>query len=357
MERRLASIRRINRLDEIQGADNIDCATVDGWEVVVKKGEFEVGDLCVYFEVDSFLPNDKRYEFLKDIKTHQGKQGYRLKTIRLRKQISQGLALPLSLFPEIQNDYENAFELDDVTEILNVFKYDNSISGSVSAGKSTGSFPSFLRRTDEERIQNLSSWFERYKHIEWEETLKLDGSSCTMYKTNRNQNIIDKIKLFFGFKTNLAKFRVCSRNIELKQESNLSDFWKMAIRYKVEQYLPNGYAIQGELIGPRIQSNHENVDDLDFYIFNVYNIEQQRYLTPHERASFWMENLRHMKHVPVVGTVKIFDECTCVHSILERVKGKSMNKSTISEGRVYKSMDGTKSFKCINNEYLLKCEK
>lgn len=370
MERKLASIRRVRRLDAIPGADNIECATIDGWEVVVKKGEFKADDLCVYFEVDSFLPNEPRYEFLKDLKTHQGKSGYRLKTIRLRKQLSQGLALPLVSFPEITNPVE----LQEVTELLNVFKYDNAVStstGSVKCGKSAGSFPSYIPKTDEERIQNLTSWFERYKDEEWEESFKLDGSSCTMYKVVRKANLFDKIKRFFGFKVNLEHFGVCSRNVELKRsdnyskaftngeqvsEYNQSDFWKVAIRYEVEKYIPVGFALQGELIGPKIQSNHEKVEDLDFYIFKIFNILEQRTLTPIERYAFMAKYLGHMKHVPTNGMVKIFEVCPDVPSLLARVKGPSMNKGTISEGRVYKSMDGTKSFKCINNEYLLKCE-
>lgn len=371
MERKLVSIQRIRRIDTIPNADAIECVTIHGWECVAKKGEFKENDLCVYFEIDSFLPEEERYVFLKDVKEHQGKKGYRIKTIRLRGQISQGLALPLSTFPEIKNPIEG----HEVTELLNVFKYDNSISKGnssvVNSGKKEGDYPSFLRKTDQERIQNLTGWFERYKDVTWEETLKLDGSSCTMYKTTRKANLFDKIKNFFGFKVNLEHFGVCSRNIELKRsdnfsktfqngdqvsEYNQSDFWKVAIRYAVEKYLPMGYAIQGELIGPRIQSNHEKVDDLDFYIFDIFDINEQKYLCPAERSIFMSLHLAHMKHVPILGDIKIFEVCQDVHSLLERVKGESMNPKTISEGRVYKSEDGTKSFKCINNEYLLKCE-
>ena len=131
----------------------------------------------------------------------------------------------------------------------------------------------------------------------------------------------------------------------------------MAHLYDVEKYLPVGYAIQGELIGPRIQANHEKVESLDFFIFDVYNITEQRYLTPLERSDFCLDQLRHMKHAPVLQTmIRIFEVCPDIKSLLARVQGQSMNPGTISEGRVYKSLDGTKSFKCINNDYLLKCE-
>ena len=371
MQRKLASIRRIRRIDPIPGADNIECATVDGWELVVKKGEFSPNDLCCYFEIDSFLPNEPRYEFLKHLKTHQGRQGYRLKTIKLRGQVSQGLALPLSTFPEITTP----LELDDVTELLNIIKYDNQLidnAPGLRTGNLAGKFPHFIPKTDQERIQNLTDWFSKYPHVQWEETLKLDGSSCTMYKTPRTPSLWERIKSFFGCSYKPYHFGVCSRNLEIKPFDNYSatfsndskesefkqsNFWYVAKKYEVERFLPIGYAIQGELIGPKIQANHEKVTDLDFFVFDIYDIDAQSYLTPHNRHEFMAQYLPFVKHVPIINYVtQIFDECPSVKELLERVKGPSMNPGTISEGRVYKSVDGTKSFKCINNDYLIKCE-
>ena len=373
MTRKLVSIQRIHRIDPIAKADAIECVTIHGWELVAKKGEFAVGDLCCYFEIDSFLPEDPRYEFLKDLKNHQGRKGYRLKTIRLRGQISQGLALPLCMFPEITNP----IEFDEVTDLLNVIKYDNSIAQSdnkpgLKAGPTAGKFPHFIPKTDQERIQNLSDWFTRYSDVEWEETLKLDGLSCTMYNIEKQPSLWQRIRGFFGLPVISNHFGVCSRNLEIKRSDNYvktftnsdkestyqsSDFWRVAHLYNVERHLPTGYAIQGELIGPRIQANHEKVEGLDFFIFDVYDILNSRYLTPLERANFVSTFLPTMKHVPVLNpSIRIFEVCPDIKSLLARVQGQSMNPGTISEGRVYKSLDGTKSFKCINNEYLLKCE-
>lgn len=357
MERKLASIQRVRRVHQIKGADNIVCVQINGWECVAKKGEFKEDDLCVYFEVDSFLPNDPRYEFLKDIKTHQGKQGYRLRTIKLRGQISQGLALPLSMFPEIKG----AIELQEVTDVLGVIKYDNSIAemnndNRLHSGQTKGKFPNFLKKTDQERIQNLTDWFDRYSGLEWEETLKLDGSSMTCYKIKKALSLVDRIKKFFGISVKPYTFGVCSRNLEVSK-SETSDFWRAATKYQIEQYLPEGYAIQGELIAPNIQSNHEKVSDIEFYVFDVFDIKNQEYLLPKDRVDFVSRYLPTVKHVPILGTVRIFTECKSVSELLERVKGESMNTGTISEGRVYKSCCNEMSFKCINNEYLLKCEK
>lgn len=372
MVRSLASIRRVTKIQSIPNADNIELCIIDGWQVVTKKNELKEGGLCVYFEIDSFLPDTPKLEFLGTPKTHQGKQGHRLKTIKLRGQISQGLALPLSL---VFTNTETLSEGDDVTDLLNVIKYDNSLidnAPGLRAGNPAGKFPWFIPKTDQERIQNLVSYFEQHKDTVFEETLKLDGSSCTMYKMPRTLTMWDKLKRFFGFKVKPYHFGVCSRNLEIKPSENYSttfknddkesefkqsNFWYVAKKYRIENLLPKGYAVQGELIGPKIQANHEKVADLDFFVFDIYNIHEQRYLTPLERKVVMRDVLLGVNHVPTVNScINIFQECESVSSLLARVKGASMNSGTISEGRVYKSLDGKVSFKCINNDYLLKCE-
>lgn len=359
MERKLVSIRQIKEIHPIEGADLIELAIIDGWQLVVKKGEFMPNGICVYFEIDSFLPKeDLRFSFLeKSLRTYEGKEGYRIKTMKLRGQISQGLALPIASFPEIYNLPLG----EDVTEKLKVIKYDVAVldkSGNVFVGNAGGKFPSFIPKTDEERIQNLTRYFKMLKGEEFEETLKLDGSSCTMYKILTKLTLWDKIKQFFGFNPNNYHFGVCSRNLDLKRpsENNKSDFWDVAIKLGIENKLPFGFAIQGELVGPKIQRNHEKLSENDFYCFNVYDIENKRYLNPIERQSF-LETFG-IKSVPVVNkAVKIFEECKDVNELLLRVKGQSMNKGTISEGRVYKCLrDPNITFKCINNDYLIKCE-
>ena len=373
MTRKLVSIRRVNRIDPIENADFIEKLTVDGWKVIAKKGEFKENDLCVFFEIDSFIPDEPRYEFLKDIKEFNGKKGYRLKTKKLRGVISQGLALPLSSFPEIKNP----IQFDEVTELLKVEKYEkiqNSGTSSSPKQQKVGNFPWFIPKTDQERIQNLMEYFETHKETEFEETLKLDGSSLTMYKIpvelNLFKRLVNSLPLPFKFKN--YHFGVCSRNLELFEnrqmkasflntdkstEFDSNNYWKIAYKYNVEHYLPSGYAIQGEMIGPKIQANHEKVEELDFYVFDIYSIKENRHLTPQERTDFMSVELRGLKHVPVTNrAIKIFKSYPTLDDLLNRVKGPSMNKGTISEGRVYKSIDGKISFKCINNEYLLKCE-
>jgi len=373
MKRKLASIRTISKFTPIKGADRIELATVDGWTVIVKKGEFKVGDKCVFFEIDSLLPLESRYSFLKVTKNKRGREiGYRIKTMKMRGALSQGLALPLSMFPELTGVDIG----DDVTEILNVKKYEVSQQPTTKAGtKPPKKFPQFLRKTDQERIQNLLYYFDIYEDMEFEETLKLDGSSCTVFKYVKKKSLWQRIKdaLTLDFNPYQSDFGVCSRNLRLDEDKELkatfnnqglisvfstNDFWRVVYKYELDFKLPIGYAVQGELIGPKIQGNHEKVDEVEFYIFDVFDISNQRYLTPDERHEFLALHDMIEMHIPVVKhKVKIFKECPTLDKLLKHVEGESMNKGVVSEGRVYKSVtDPNITFKAISNKFLLRYE-
>lgn len=369
MSRKLVTIRKIAALIPIENCDNICLALVDGWTVIVKKTEFKVGDTCLFFEIDSFIPVEPRYAFLKKTTTFEGKEGYRLKTMKMKGVISQGLALPLSMFPELI-DYS-----EDYSEALGVIKYDNAVQEldqrpGLKSGKPRGSFPSFIPKTDQERIQNLTHlWKTLPSDTAFEETLKLDGSSMTCYKIEQIPTLWQRFKSFFGFTTPNYHFGVCSRNLELSRsannvitfdnqgkssEYNQSDFWRTAISYDIESKLPIGYAVQGELIGPKIQANHEKVTKLEYHTFDVFDIRTGLYLRPLDRREFCAKH--GLPHVPVTDTMFQPFQYT-LQELLEHVDTESMNPNTISEGRVYKAIDGSNlSFKVINNKYLLKSE-
>jgi len=367
--RKLVTIRKIDNLVPIKDCDNIALAVIGGWTVIVKKTEFQIGDDCLFFEIDSFIPaTDTRFAFLKKTTTFEGTEGYRIKTMKMKGVLSQGLALPLSMFPEITN-----LQLEDYSDMLNVIKYDVAAQTfdqrpGLKAGKPRGSFPSFIPKTDQERIQNLTHlWQTLDPNTEFEETLKLDGSSMTCYKIKKTLSFFDKIKQFFGFKVKPYHFGVCSRNLELKPSANQSttfnnggkisvydqsDFWNMAIKLDLESKIPEGYAIQGELIGPKIQANHEKVTTLEYYVFDVFDIKEQKYLLPKERQAFCSKYK--IQHVPILGNFQPFQ--LQLSDLLTHVEGQSMNPGTISEGRVYKQLDRPFSFKAISNIYLLKAE-
>lgn len=364
--RKLVTIQQITAITDIPGADLIALATIQGWQVIVKKTEFSVGDACLFFEIDSFLPLEPRYEFLKKTTKFNGKEGYRLKSMKMRSCLSQGLALPLSMFPEI-TDPKKDF---DYAEKLGIIKYDNEIQTyqgkpGLKAGKARGNFPSFIPKTDQPRIQNLTTYFSTLVDEEFEETLKLDGSSMTCYKIGHTPTMWEKVKAIFGIKYKPYHFGVCSRNLELKPTADnvlifnnqgkesiydQSDFWTAAYKYRFEDRLPEGYAIQGELIGPKIQANQEKVEELEFYCFDVYNIHTGEYLLPLERREFCA--LHNIPHVPVVS-INAKPLQLGLEGLLKHVEGESMNPGTVSEGRVYKHVTKPITFKAISNKYLL----
>ena len=366
--RKLATIRKITNIVPIENCDNIALAIVDGWTVIIKKSEFSIGDSCVFFEIDSFLPLEPRYEFLKKTTKFDGKEGYRIKTMKMKGVLSQGLALPLTMFPEVStND-------DDVTNRLNIIKFDlEQFYGANTAGpreRKYGSFPTFIPKTDQPRIQNMTHMFLTHKDTTFEETLKLDGSSMTCYKIPNKPTLFQRVLSFFGKQLPTYKFGVCSRNVDLKPSDNKvqvfdnfgkksvyaqSDFWATAIKMDIENKLPIGYAIQGELIGPSIQANHEKVSSLDYFVFDVYDINKKQYLTPEARREFCKQH--NIQHVPVTNPNATPLQMS-LEELLAHVDTESMNQGTVSEGRVYKSNSyPTMSFKVINNKYLLKHEK
>ena len=370
--RKLVTIRKVDKLLPIPKADRIEIAMIGGWSCIVKKGEFSEGDEGLFFEIDSWIPGtDARFEFLGKTKDYNGVAGWRLRTMKMRGVVSQGLLLPLSSFPEL--DLSN----EDHAETLGVLKWeqlDRTTNPQSGANGKTPKFPRFIPKTDQERIQNLMHYFELHKDMEFEETMKLDGSSMTCYKVASElgfwKNAANKIASTFNCKPyfDAVHFGVCSRNLELKASDNFTatydnngvtsthsngNFWDTALKYNLHRILPLGYAVQGELIGPSIQSNHEKVEELEFYIYDVYNINAERYLTPGERSIF-CEAIPDVPHVPITSLGLLFEDVTTFDELQERVTGESINPGTISEGRVYKSLCGAVTFKAVSNEYLLK---
>jgi len=371
MERKLVTIRKVRDISPIPGADFIETATVDGWNLIIKKGEFEVDGLGVYFEIDSVLPMDDRYQFLKKVTVTSGGEGYRLKTMKMRGTISQGLLLPMSMFPELEGKEFG----DDVTDDLGVWLYEPKYSArnpNSNGEQKTRYFPPFLRKTDEARIQNHMNYFDLYKGQLWEASLKLDGSSCTIWNYDKapyvKQGKSNKffVSLYYGVRewikakfANPDTFGVCSRNINLREKEG-NAFWDIANELSMRTILSgHNVALQGELIGPNIQRNHEKVDKNEFHLFAIFDMDKQEYLLPHERTEWLFNNdpLDIIKHVPIHGLVDIFETCEDVAAMQEFVEGESMNPGTISEGMVFKSVTQRgQSFKCISNKYLLKCE-
>lgn len=350
-ERKLATIRQIAELRPIPGADAIETAIIDGWTAVVKKGDFAKGELVVYCEIDSWIPHDVAPFLSKGVppKEYNGVKGERLRTVKLRGQLSQGLVLPLAILPRSLG-FEFATHKtigEDVSNWLNIQKWEAPVSPQL-AGQVKGGFPWFLNKTDQERIQNV---FTHYKEVGmlnqmFESTMKLDGASCTIY--NRD-----------------GKIGVCSRNLELKlnaPENDKNTFVIIArgLKQALRDYGRN-IALQGELMGPGIQGNREKLLKHTFYLFDIWDIDNQEYLKPHSRYLAYDEIKKLLgsdgeffQHVPVVDVAIDGNQFDSVNSFLAYAKRPSMN-NPIAEGVVFKSINypGV-SFKAINNEFLLK---
>lgn len=396
--RKLASIQRITGLRPIPGADLIEVADVLGWSVVVKKGEFAVGDLVVYFEVDSWLDaSNPVYASFEERFTNWGtKRGMRLKTIKLRKQLSQGLILSIADFADLSPSVRGSAvaEGDDVTDILKVEKWEplevqQSEKGGPSQASKTRAFPWFLRKTDQERVQNYIHLIPAVEDEEtFEATIKLDGSSMTVYVIGKENPLYAQIlkerdekrraKMgLFGRAIDSIKSRfwpapkpeylsgVCSRNIELDidGDNHFSQFVrehciieKIALGARPDEAV----AFQGELIAPSIQQNHEQVSGYEWHVFDVFNITEGTYLRP--VAARLATEFACLRYVPVLErrlSLKEFkaadnDPRAMVENILTYAEGPGMNKGVKREGVVFKSNKRDFSFKAISNSYLLK---
>lgn len=336
-DRKLASIQVIKELTPISGADAILCAKVLGWECVVKKTEFQVGDRCVYFEIDSVLPIAQWNDHLRK----EPNKPLRIKTIKLRGQLSQGLAMPLSILPT--GEYELG---QDVTELVGVTKYEPIVPAHLS-GMVKGNFPAFLHKTDETRLQSDPNILQEAidKKLVLVGTLKMDGTSFTAYRRDTD-------------------FGVCSRNLDLK-ETEGNAHWKMARKLKLEEILrsePRNLSIQGEMVGPGIQANRLGLSEVDLYLFNLFDIDTGKYLS-HAELSVFAE-----KHgLKVVPTVYRLDFGGVVgprgiNHLLNIANNLNYDNGTPAEGIVWRSADetysevmkGRLSFKTISSRFLLK---
>lgn len=374
--RKLASIQKIIDIQPIPEADRIEMTRILGWECVIQKNTFKKDDLCIYIEVDSILPDDllkqaSLWDNDKNIGKLNGSKGNRLKTKRLKKQISQGLVLPLKHLPTDIIPVEDM----DVTTILNIIKYDLQIieendlevkSNSkllkffmkfwlfrkiylLLNSKLKGNFPSWIKKTDEDNINTIPKYIDLYENEDFYVTEKAEGQSFTAFYHSTK---------VWGFKKWL--FGVCSRNIWLKTENN-SNYWKIANKYKIKDIckkINKNIVIQGEIVGPNIQGNIYKLTELDLYVFNI--------IIDSERLDFdTMVNICNtygLKHVPIIHkSLKLTDLFTTdmvredkIKTLIKYADGESLLYKTKREGLVWRMVKNTNiSFKTRSLEYLL----
>ncbi|HBY21642.1 MAG: hypothetical protein A2Y24_06220 [Clostridiales bacterium GWE2_32_10] len=360
-ERKLASIQKILDIQPIEGSDNIESCTIQGWHVIIaKKDNFKIGDLVVYFEIDSLLDqNNPIFEFMRPRK-------FKVKTLKMRGTISQGLVMPLSILPKGEWT-----EGQDITALTKTKKYDpqaeqeqrllneritrnnNKIHKFFSrykwyrnlffiSKKKTG-FPAFIKKTDEERIQNIPDILNLEKDTNFIVTEKLDGQSATFYLI-KNKTLSKLWKPYI--------FGVCSRNLELTKPDS-SSYWTIAKQYNIEDVLKtlildNQYIVlQGEIIGSRIQNNKYKVKGYDFYAFNLMLPDKQ---INSINAQKTLSDLG-IKFVPILD--ENFKLKSTVDDMVEYAKGKSKLYLINREGVVIRNNTKNISFKVINSDFLL----
>lgn len=374
-ERKLAHIETISALSPIDGADMIEVAHVLGWECVVKKGEFNVGDDVIYIEIDSILPERVEFEFM-------AKYKYRVKTIKLRKQISQGLVIPMSILNNILGYKVEKYNIgDDVTFNLGITKYLSKSerdelaeeSRKIALEKSklkkfmyrfnwyrrlfmprkqVSGFPYWVKKTDEDRIQNMPKVLDEFKDEVVYITEKVDYQSATFTGKilPNNTPIIGK------YLPKKFKFIVASRNLINNDKSSL--YWQIAEKYNLEKILKENptLTIQGEQGNSKVQGNKYGISEPKIWIFNIYDHEKDYHYSYMQMLDFCM---RHgLTTVPYIGLFKLSDIATSVNEMIEYSKGKSIiNPKVNREGVVVRCIkDGKKilSFKAINPEFLIK---
>lgn len=375
--RRLVTVRTVGDIHPIPNADAIEVISVDGWELVSKKGEFQSGDDCVFFEIDSFLPaEDERYSFLRKsgVKTApDGVDRIRLKTIKLRGQISQGLALPVGAFPEIDPALvDDDGDRYDWSDVLGVTKYERPEKQ--FGGNPAGTFPHFIQKTDEDRVQNCwQKIVNRYPDVNFIPTMKLDGSSCTVaylddgrlkeyWKYDSASDLTKGIPVYNDEFNQVGEVIICSRNQQLiiEEENHfVKAVYRQGLIRKVEEisaHLGRPIAIQGEVMGPGIQGNQEQLEHFDFFAFNIYDILNMRYMSINEAYVLFAEY--NIQCVPILEDPFCpVAEFSGVQEVLRYAEGPSISAKN-REGVVFKSvsLDNPVSFKAISNRWLIKNE-
>ena len=345
--RKLASIQRIWKIEPIEGADRIELAHVLGWQCVVNKGQFQPMDIGVYFEIDSFLPIRPEFEFMRATsykKSDVMGEGFKLRTMRFRGEISQGLLLPLSQFPQIPAEAEIG---TDVTELLGVKKWEIE-ERVTTGGTAIGTLPYDIPHTDETRVQEEPALIQAFAGLEYYISTKMDGSSHSI-----------------GIDEN--GFHVTGHNYEYKDDG-ASSFYELVkargYREKMEAFAKKEnlttFTVQGELCAPGIQQNRLRLIKPEWYVFTIRENGKRVGL----RRMLEICDLLGLEHVPIeeVG-MDLPSKYPTVEALLARADG-DYPKGGKKEGIVVRPTEpvfcqlisASLSMKIVSNKYLLKNE-
>ena len=403
--RKMASVQKIASLTPIENSDFLEVAMMEnlGWKVVVKKGEFKVGDKVIYFEIDSAIDVKDLPPFMEFLKDRCLKKLFtartpetsafsgeyvRIKTIKLRGQVSQGLIIPVDAIRDFNAELWGMIPTNtdavigmDLTEEFHVEVWDRLVEwyeersqlGPKASMHAAGSFPCDVPKTDEERVQ--TAYFDLIKDPanvdgKWEVTEKNDGSSCTLFYRPLTWGSLDKEPMQISSRRFLLKDDGCSDDWfePFKRmgwdtlEDKLKDvYWKGLLEVdntdgKTYGIIPREHelAIQGEMIGPKFNGNRDRNKETHFRVFRIFDITEQKFVTP--RVRYAICKFLGLEHVKVIETCQIFHKLKSIDEFLAYADGKTDN-GLPREGVVFKRVDdGSVSFKAVSNKYLLKQE-
>lgn len=364
MSRKLASVQKIKAIKPIEGADRIEIVQVLNWDCVAQKGEYQVGDMVIYFEIDSLLPDIPAFEFLKGSSWSQKLNKYKIRTHKFRGQISQGLVIPIRQLTEIYNqinksalssiDYD---EGDDLTVLLKIEKYEPPVSNGPLGDLINHEW--YVPKTDEERIQvcaeNVLPEYMKSAQGDWYASVKLDGTSCTA-------------GLFED------AFLIGGRNQWYKDDNMYTTTVRKYIteeKLRAYQEATGMYVVfQGELCGPGIQCNRLGLKEKDWFVFNVFTSDTGKMDSYTKCDLLNMLNICEyfgLKTVPLIPVEAKFDFKAednidkTVEDLLNYVDGikyriffDDASPNQIAEGVVFRMNDMTYSFKVVSNKFLLK---
>lgn len=345
--RKLASIQKIWKIEPIEGADRIELAHILGWQCVVNKDQFQAMDVGIYFEIDSFLPVRPEFEFLRTSSyknTNIMGEGFRLRTMRFRGQISQGLILPLDRFPEIPADAEVG---TDVTELLKIKKWEIE-EKATTGGSVIGPLPRDIPHTDETRVQENPDLINAFSGLEYYISTKMDGSSHSIG--------VDE-----------DGFHVTGHNYEYKDDG-MSSFYEMVkargYREKTEDFVKKhglaSFTVQGEFCAPGIQKNRLKLVKPEWYVFTICKDGKRVGLNEMLRICKELG----MEHVPIEEVdTDLPSKYPTVEALLARADGE-YPKGGKKEGIVVRPVEpvfcplisASLSMKVVSNRYLLKNE-
>jgi len=320
----LASIQKIKSVRDAKNSDSLELVEVLGWQCVIKKGKHYPGEQIVFIEIDSIVPDWPEYAFLKG--------NNRIKTVKLRGNISQGLIMSIKdYYTVILHDvYRVGF---DLTGALKIQKYEKPTPNCQDAA---GPFPDFITKTDEVNVQSEPGLIEELKGHQCYVTQKVDGCSCTIYQKG-------------------GHFGVCSRNMEIKRFHNI--YWDVAEKYDLENIFSkyDSIAIQGEIAGPGIQKNPMGLKENELRIFNMWDIEKGEYYNYLQLRSFTARY--YLQMVPIIESLTNWSPS--IGDLIELAKLEKYPNGKPAEGIVIRPIENVfseilmkrLSFKVLNPEY------